>query len=303
MNRRIDIRRNFPLHLMLLPGVALVIVYSYWPMAGLMLAFQKFNIASFSHGGYFASPFVGFDNFKYVFGMPEFPRVLWNTIFIASMKIVAGTIVPILFALLLNEVAKIWLKRVVQTVTYLPYFLSWVILGGIISDILASDGLVNQFLIWLHLEPVFFMGDNRIFPYMLVATDLWKSTGFNTIIYLAALTAINPSLYEAAVIDGANRWKQTLHVTLPGMMPIIVLLGTLSLGDILNAGFEQIFVLYNPVVFQSGDIIDTFNYRIGLLGAKYDIGTAIGLFKSCVSLVMVSVSYALASKFANYRIF
>nr|WP_233566775.1 ABC transporter permease subunit [Cohnella endophytica] len=296
-------KRNIPLHFMLLPGVVLVFIYSYWPMAGLVLAFQKFNIARFASGGYFASPFIGIDNFKYVFGMPEFPRVLWNTVFIASMKIVAGTVAPILFAILLNEVGKAWLKRAVQTVTYLPYFLSWVILGGIISDILSSDGMINQMLASLHFQPVFFLGDNRVFPYMLVITDLWKSTGFNTIIYLAALTSINPALYEAAVIDGANRWKQTLHVTLPGMMPIIVLLGTLSLGDILNAGFEQIFVLYNPVVFQSGDIIDTFNYRIGLLGAKYDIGTAIGLFKSCVSLVMVSVSYALASKFANYRIF
>lgn len=293
-------RREFPLHLMILPGLILILIYSYVPLFGLTLAFQKFLPGR----PFFDNPWVGFDHFKYVWDMPNSLRVLWNTIYIAGFKIMLGQIVPITIALLLNEIRKGWLKRWVQTLIYLPHFLSWIILGGILIDILSpSQGIVNQIIKAFGFEPIYFLGDNRWFPITIVLSDVWKEFGFNTIVYLAALTGVNPSLYEAAVIDGANRWKQTLNITLPSILPIVILLATLSLGNVLNAGFDQVFNLYSPSVYESGDIIDTLVFRVGLEEAQYSVATAIGLFKSFVSFIMISLSYFLAYRLANYRIF
>ncbi|BBH24549.1 sugar ABC transporter permease [Paenibacillus baekrokdamisoli] len=293
-------RLQLPLHLMIIPGLLLVLIFSYGPMLGIIIAFQKFTPTK----GIFGSPLIGFDNFIYVFKLPSFYRVIWNTIFIACMKIIAGLVVPLTVAILLNEIRKEFFKRAVQTLVYLPHFLSWVILSGVLMDILSpSTGIVNQGLQWLGIKQIFFMADNHWFPFTLVLSNEWKEFGFGSIIYLAAITSINPSLYEASVIDGANRWKQTWHVTLPGMTPIIVLMVTLSIGNVLNAGFEQVFNLYSPVVYQSGDIIDTFVYRIGIVDAQYGVATAIGLFKSVVSFLLLSSSYLLAYRFANYRVF
>ena len=289
-----------PFHLMILPGLLVIIVFSYIPMFGIAIAFQKFIPAK----GITGSEWIGLDNFRYLLAMPDFYQVLWNTVFISSMKIVAGIIVPLVISLLLNEIRLELIKRGIQTLIYLPHFMSWVILGSVLIDILSpSTGIVNQAIKWLGFEPVFFLGDNDWFPYTLVISNEWKEFGFNTIVYLAAITSINPSLYEAAVVDGAGRWKQTLHITIPGMMPIIILMATLSIGNILNAGFEQVLNLYSPVVYESGDIIDTFVYRIGLIDAQYGVATAVGLFKSVVSFILISVSYYLAYRFANYRIF
>lgn len=289
-----------PLHLMLLPALVIILVYSYGPMVGILIAFQKFYPTT----GLFGSQWVGMDNFDYVFNLPTFKRVLWNTVYISFMKIIIGQIIPIVVAILLNELVSQKFKRSVQTMIYLPHFLSWVILGGIVLDVLSpSEGIVNQLLQYLGVKPIFFLGSNDWFPYVLVVTDTWKDFGFSTIVYLAALTAINPALYEAAVVDGANRWKQTWHITLPGMVPIIILLATLSLGQILNAGFDQVFNLYSPIVYRSGDIIDTFVYRIGLIDFQFGVATAVGLFKSIISLIFIAVSYILAYRFANYRIF
>jgi len=285
---------------MLIPGLVLLLIFSYGPMFGIVIAFQKFIPAR----GFFNSPWVGFDNFKFIFMLPDFQRALWNTVYIAFMKIVAGLVAPITTALLLNEMRNQLLKRSVQTIIYLPNFLSWVLLGGILIDLLSPTyGIVNKILGFFGIKPIFFLGSNTWFPYTMVITDVWKDFGFGTIVYLAALAGINPNLYEAAVIDGANRWRQTWHVTLPGMRPVIVLLATLSLGQILNAGFDQIFNLYSPIVYQSGDIIDTLVYRMGLVNFQYSVATAVGLFKSFVALILISVSYYLAYKFANYRIF
>lgn len=285
---------------MVLPGLILVLIYSYGPMFGIVIAFQKFMPAR----GIFDSPWSGLDNFRYVLDMPDSMRVLRNTVIIAFLKIVAGLIVPIIVSLLLNEVRKELFKRGIQTLIYLPHFLSWIILGGILIDILSpSTGIVNQALSWAGIEPIYFLGDNSWFRPVLVISDVWKEFGFNTIVYLAALTSISPALYEAAIVDGAGRWKQTWHITLPGMMPIIVLLTTLSLGNVLNAGFDQVFNLYSPQVYESGDIIDTFVYRIGLVDAQYGVATAVGLFKSFVSFIFISVSYYLAYRLAHYRIF
>ncbi|OXS57310.1 protein lplB [Cohnella sp. CIP 111063] len=293
-------RIQAPLHLMLIPGLVAILIFSYIPMAGIVIAFQKFVPVK----GIFGSEWVGLQHFRYMIQLPNFTQILWNTTFIASMKIVAGIVVPVSIALLLNEIRKEAYKRTIQTLIYLPYFLSWVILSGILIDILSpSRGVVNQFIVWLGFDSIFFLGSNDWFPYTLVISNEWKEFGFSTIVYLAALAGINPALYEAALVDGASRWKQTLHISLPGMMPIIVLMATLSIGNIMNAGFEQVFNLYGPAVYESGDIIDTFVYRIGLEEAQYGLATAVGLLKSVVSLLLISVSYFLAYRFANYRIF
>jgi len=294
------IARNIPLHIMMLPAFLLVLVYCYVPMVGVVIAFQRFLPGR----GLFGSKWIGWENFRYLLDMPDMMQVLWNTLSIATMKIVVGEIVPIVVALMLNEVRQIWFKRTVQTLIYFPYFLSWVILGGVLIDILSpSHGIVNQMLGWFGIEPIFFLGSNAWFPSTMVVSHVWKEFGFATVVYLAALTSINPSLYEAAVIDGANRWKQTLHITLPGMVPIILLMTTLSLGNVLNVGFDQIFNLYSPSVYQSGDIIDTLVFRIGLQNAQYGVATAVGLFKSVVSLLLISTAYAVSYRMANHRIF
>ncbi len=298
MNKKIT--KQLPLHMMLLPGIVLLLLFSYVPMVGIVIAFQQFIPTH----GLFGSEWIGWDNFRYAFELPDFRLVMRNTLFISSMKIVAGTIAALITSLLLNEIGRMWFKRGIQTLIYLPHFLSWVILGGILIDILSpSNGIIGQILSSFGLEPVFFLGSNSWFPYVIVISDVWKEFGFSTIVYLAAMTSINPTLYEAARMDGANRWRQTWHITLPGMRPIIILLATLSLGNVLNAGFDQIFNLYSPAVYESGDIIDTMVYRMGLVDFQYGLATAIGLFKSVISFFLISTSYWLAYRFANYRIF
>ncbi|MBG9734889.1 ABC transporter permease [Paenibacillus alvei] len=293
-------KREWPLHVMLVPALIFIIVFSYIPMVGILMAFQKYIPTK----GLLGSPFVGWKNFKFLLDYPDIGRIFFNTVYIAVMKILAGLVVPITIAILLNELRKEWVKRTFQTMVYLPHFLSWVLLSGIVIDVLSpSTGIVNHFLGLFGVKPIFFLGDNSWFPYVMVVTDVWKEFGFGTIIYLAALTGINPVLYEAAEIDGAGRWKQTLNVTLPGMLPIIVLMLTLSIGNVLNAGFDQIFNLYNPQVYESGDIIDTFVYRMGVVESQYGFATAVGLLKSAVSFILISVSYVMAYRFANYRIF
>lgn len=292
--------RNGALHMMILPAVALLIVFNYIPLFGLVIAFQKYNLFR----GVLHSQWIGLDNFRFVLAFPDIYQVIWNTFYIAIMKIIAGLVVPIIFALLLNEVKSAFFKRSIQTIVYFPHFLSWVLLGGILIDILSpSSGIVNQFLSVFGIKPVFFLGDHTVFPYVLVATETWKDFGFATIVYLAALTNIDQTQYEAALIDGAGRWKQTLYVTLPGMMPVIILMMTLSLGNVLNAGFDQIFNLYSPIVYKTGDIIDTLVYRTGLIDRQYGPAAAIGFFKSIISFVLIVTSYKLADKYANYRIF
>ncbi|SFB08603.1 putative aldouronate transport system permease protein [Cohnella sp. OV330] len=291
---------EWPFHLMLIPGVVLVFIYSYVPMAGIVMAFKRLAPSK----GMFGSPWVGWRNFEYMLHMPEISGVVWNTVFIAVMKMAAGVVVPVTFALMLNEARSRLFKRSVQTIIYFPHFLSWIILSGLLIDILSpSTGVVNELLRALGLKEVYFLGDPGWFPYTMVLSDTWKEFGYGTIVYLAALTGINPALYEAAALDGAGRLRQTLYVTLPGLLPMIILMSVLSLGNVLNAGFEQIFNLYSPQVYKTGDIIDTLVFRIGLENANYGVATAVGLFKSVVSFGLIGISYVLAYRWANYRIF
>lgn len=297
---RMGVKKQWILHVMLLPMVVLLLIFAYYPMTGILIAFEKYNPKL----GFFRSPWVGLENFRYVFRMPNFPQILFNTVYISLMKMILGLVVPVIFAILLDLIKRNGFKRFVQTIIYIPYFLSWVVLSGILIDILSpSTGIVNHFLGVFGIEPIFFLGDAKLFPYVLVASDVWKGFGYGTIVYLAAITSIDPTLYEAAKIDGANRLKQVIYITIPGILPMIVLMATLSLGNILNAGFDQVLNLYNPNVMSTGDIIDTFVYRIGLQNAQYGIASAVGVFKSAVSLLFISVGYWLAYRFADYRIF
>ncbi|GIN58653.1 ABC transporter permease [Lederbergia ruris] len=286
-------------YIMLLPGFIWIILFSIVPMFGVLIAFQDYNPGK----GIWGSEFVGLETFKYMFELKDTMQVFFNTIYIAVMKIIGNLIVPLCFALLLNEVRYMGFKRTIQTIVYLPHFLSWVILGGVLLDIFAFGGPINQLLGVFGIEPILFFGEAKLFPFLVVGSDIWKEFGFNTIIYLAALTGINPALYEAASIDGANRFRLLWHVTLPGIRTTAVLLAVLSLGNVLNAGFDQIFNLYNPLVYSTGDIVDTWVYRAGLLNLQYELATAVGLLKSVAGFILISLSYFLAYRFTNYRIF
>lgn len=236
-------------------------------MAGMVIAFQKFIPAKGLFGD---QKWIGFDNFTYLFNMPGAMSALRNTVVIAFFKIVLGLIVPITVAILLNEVRSNKFRKTVQTAIYLPYFLSWVVLGGVMIDILSpSQGILNQVLNFFGIDSIFFLGSNKWFQPTIIMTDVWKGFGFGTVVYLAAITGIDLSLYEAATMDGANRFQKMWHVTLPGIRMIVVLMCVLSLGNVLNAGFDQVLNLYSPQVYETGDIIDTFIYRIGLIDAQF----------------------------------
>lgn len=301
-HRRSTKSKGFVKHylLMLLPGFILVTLFSIVPMFGLVIAFKDFSPVQ----GVFGSKWIGLDTFEYMFVLKDTWNIFFNTLFIAFMKIAGNLIVPLVFALMLNEIRNMLFKRTIQTLVYLPHFLSWVILGGIILDIFSYDGPVNQLLAFLGMnESILFFAKSWLFPYFAAGSDVWKEFGFNTIIYLAALTGINPSLYEASGIDGASRMRGLWHITLPGIRTTAALLAVLSLGQVLNAGFDQIFNLYNPLVYSTGDIIDTWVYRVGLLNLQYELATAVGLLKSLVGFIMIIISYSLAYRYTNYRIF
>lgn len=287
-------------HGLMLPACILLILFSYIPMFGIVMAFQNFTPAQ----GIFHSEFVGWDNFIRLFSMDNIQQVLFNTLYIAISKIVLDIVVPVGFALLLNEVKNRCFVKVVQTITYLPYFLSWVILAGVFVEILSpSGGLVNNILGIFGIEPIFFLGSKKWFPNVMIITDTWKNFGFSAIVYLAALTSVDQSLYEAARVDGASYIQQMFHITLPGIRSIVILMTVLSIGGVLDAGFDQIFNMYNPIVYETGDVLDTFVYRLGIKDMAFSLSTAVSLIKSVVSLILISVSYKLAERFAGYRIF
>ena len=292
-------QKDWQLHLMILPGLLFILIFKYMPLGGITIAFKEFLPGK----GIWGSPWVGLENFEYMLALPDTKRVMWNTLFIAAAKILINFPVPIIISILLNEVKNHRFKRSVQTIIYLPYFISWVILAGIIQDLFAKEGLINQFLGIFGAEPVFFLGNKYAFLGVLIGTDVWKNFGYNTVVYLAAITGIDETLYEAAKIDGANRFQQIWNVTLPGIAPIVVLMMILNLGNVLNAGFEQIFNLYNPLVYEAADIIDTFVYRISLVEANYSLGTAVGLLKSVVSFILIVTSYKIANKYSDYTVF
>ena len=292
-------RSQLPYHLMLAPGMLFLLLFHIVPMGGLIMAFQNYVPIK----GLLGSDFVGLKNFQRLFRLPTFWNVLKNTVVISVSKLVLVTLAAIVFALLLNECRNLKFKRIIQTTVYLPHFLSWVILAVMFSNLFSYTGIINQLAGLFGREPEMFMISNQWFRKILIGGEVWKEFGYSAIVYVAAMTNIDPTLYEAAGMDGANRRKKILYITLPGIVPTIVLMTTLNMGKILSGGFDQVFNLYSPLVYQTGDIIDTYVYRMGLVDLQYSNGTAVGLFKSLISFVLLVVSYKLADKFVGYRVF
>ncbi|WP_258525660.1 sugar ABC transporter permease [Paenibacillus sp. YN15] len=285
-------RKHWMLYLMALPGVLYFIIFKYVPLGGSMIAFQNYQIMK----GIFGSPWIGFDNFTFLFTYQDFYNVLRNTAVIAFYKLLFGFPAPIILAVLFNEVRHMLAKRVMQSLFYLPHFLSWVVVGGIVFELLSNKGVVNMFRGWMGLDSILFMQQERFFRPIVVLSGIWKEVGWGTIIYLAAITGINPNLYEAAVMDGANRWKQTIHITLPTMFPTILTLFLLNIGNFLELGFDQVYNLLTPMTYAVGDIIETYVYRAGVLQGQYSVTTAIGLFQSVIGFALLWIFNRLARK-------
>lgn len=284
---------------MMVPAIILLFIFSIIPMFGIVIAFENYVPAK----GIFGSKWAGLDYFELMLMMPDSKQIFLNTITISIWKIAMNIVVPVAFALMLNEVRIKALKKTVQTIVIMPHFLSWVILGNIFVTMLSLDGLVNNAITALGGEGIMFLGSNTWFQPVVIITATWKDFGYSAIIYLSALTSIDPNLYEAASIDGASHWKQITRITLPLLVPTIILMLTLALGGVLNAGFDQIFNLYNPSVYKSGDIIDTYVYRMGLVDFQYSLSTAVGLMKSVISFILIISSNCLAKKISGYSMF
>jgi len=298
-NKNAALRNQLFYNAMILPGFLFIAVFCYIPMTGIAMVFQDYSPAR----GILGSPFVGLKHLIYIFTLPESFRIFRNTLSIALGKILLGTFISICFAVLLNEVRRPLLKKGIQTIVYLPHFLSWVVLSSVVVNMVNLDGPVNHILSGLGMAKINFLGDNRYFQPMLIVTDVWKGFGYNSIVYLAAITAIDPGLHEAATIDGAGWFRRVWHVTLPGMMSIIILMAAMSLANILNAGFDQVYNLYSPLVYETGDILDTYVYRAGLIGFQYSFATAVGLLKSVIGIVLMVGTNAAAARLTGRRIF
>ncbi len=293
------LKREIPFHLMLLLPMLFLAVFSFAPLFGILMAFQDYMPAK----GILQSRWVGLENFDFIFSLPSSRQIFANTIIISLGKLAAGIIVPVFFALLLNEIRVIAFKRTVQTIVYLPHFLSWVVLANVVSSILGFDGPVNSLIQSMGHDPILFLGSNVWFRPVIILSDCWKEFGYGSIIYLSALTSIDPGLYESASLDGASRLQKIFYITLPMLVPTIVLMMALNLGNILNAGFDQIFNLYNPLVYETGDIIDTYVYRIGLIDMQYSLATAVGLIKSVIGFVLIMSSNLVSRKLVSRSIF
>ena len=287
-------RRHKGLLLLVAPGLAFFLVFNYLPMFGLVLAFKEFRLSA----GILGSEWSGLENFSRLFGGADFPNALRNTVTISLLRLLFGFFAPIALALMLNEIRVSWYKRTVQTVTYIPYFLSWVILGGLFLMIFSQSGPANQISQLFGVSPIEFLTNDFWFIVVVIVTGIWQAAGYGAVIYLAALAGISPDLYEAAVVDGAGRWKQTLHITIPGLVPTIITLFILNLGHVLNAGFDQIYNMYNPMVYDAADIIDTYVLRRIVL-MDFGLATGAGLFKSVVGLLMVVLANSLARRLSG----
>ncbi|WP_238404097.1 ABC transporter permease [Paenibacillus paridis] len=293
---------NRYLYLFILPGIIWFLVFCYQPMYGVLIAFKEYDIIK----GVFRSDWVGLLHFKELFGSPGFSGLLKNTIAISLLKMVFGFPAPIILALLLNEVRSSVFKRLAQTISYLPFFVSWIVITGIWYDLFSVDGgFINTLLTALGLidEPVFWFGNPDYFWGMILASDIWKGIGFGTIIFLAAITAVNPELFESAVVDGASRWRQVWHITLPAIRSTIILLFILNIGHFLDAGFEQIYAMQNEMVLDKAEIIDTYVMKVGIFRANYELATAVGLFKSIVGMLLLLTTNFIVKKFGEDGVF
>ncbi len=292
-------REERTFHLMLLPGMIILALFVFLPLVGSLMAFQNYVPAK----GLLGSKWVGLENFRFIFSLPDGRQVFVNTLVIAFSKLIMNIFVPVTFAILLNEIRVNVFKRTFQTIVYLPHFLSWVVLATVVTNMFSLEGPFNAVVTMFGGEPIQFLASNVWFRKVIVGPDIWKEFGYNSVVYLAALTGIDPGLYEAANIDGANRFRQIWHITVPALLPTVVLMTALNLGNILNAGFDQIFNLYNPIVYETADIIDTYVYRIGMVERQYSIGAAVGLLKSVISFMLILGANKCAKKATGSGIF
>lgn len=288
------------MYLFVLPGTLYFLIYKYVPLLGSVIAFQEYS----PFQGFLHSDWVGLAHFKRIFDNPEVVQVLINTITLSFLQIAVAFPVPIVLALMLNETRHEWFKRLIQSLVYLPHFLSWVVVVGLVTIFLRSDGVVNGLLEHVFgIEPILFLQQPYLFKPLIVLEVIWKEAGWGTIVFLAALAGVNPELYEAAIVDGANRWRRIWHITLPGIRSTIVILLILRLGTVLDNGFEQIFLMLNPYVQEVGNVLDTYVYYKGILQSDFSFATAVGLFKSVVGLVLVVAANKLAKKFGEEGIY
>lgn len=292
------IRCHPVMYLMLIPGLFFLFIYKFWPLYGILMAFKDYQIFRGDNPmqAIALSDWVGFAHFERLFAGDQFFKVLRNTLEINLMKILWIFPIPILAAILLNEIRNVVYKKLTQTLIYVPYFFSWVIIFGIFYSLLGNYGIVNEILVLLGGERIGFFTDTNIFRSVLVFTEGWKEVGYNTIIYLAAITGIDQGLYEAAKVDGANKWRQIWHITIPGILPTVVLMLILKVGNILNTGFEQVLVFYNAAVYEVADIIQTYVYRLGIGQMNFSLATAVGLFNSVVALILIMGCNAICRK-------
>jgi len=291
----LDIKRNKYIYIMLLVVVAWYVIFCYVPMYGAIIAFKDYSIGK----GIFNSPWVGFKHFASFFSDINFMRVVRNTFLINIYDILWGFPAPIIMALLLNEVRNQYFKKTIQTLSYLPYFISMVVVCGIIVDFTSTNGIINQLLSNFGFEKVNLLSKSEFFRTVYISSGIWKNVGWGSIIYLAALTNISPELYESAVIDGAGRWKQLIHITLPGIASTIIVLLILRMGSIMSVGFEKIILLYNPLTYETADVIASYVYRKGLLNADYSYSTAIGLMNSVINFLFLVVSNWLSRRYTE----
>lgn len=289
------------LFLLMLPGMVYFLVFRYGPFYGVILAFKNFRVADGILGSAWADPWYKY--FRQLFTMQAVGQVVFNTIRISFLKIVTGFPAPIILALLLNELRHMAFKRIVQTISYLPHFLSWVVVAGLVIEMLSpSRGPIAYFLSFFGIRLPMLLTSKTAFIPVLLVSEIWKGIGWGTIIYLATLANIDPQLYDAAKIDGASRFQQVRHITIPGLVPVMTILLILNMGQILNAGFDQIFNLYNPLVYEVADIIDTYIYRIGLVGFQYSFSTAVGISKNIVAFGLVFGTNFIVKRFSEYTI-
>lgn len=288
-----ELRTQWILYLMILPGVLYFLIFRYYPMYGAIIAFKDYEVLK----GILGSPWVGFEHFRNIFNSTYFANIMRNTLLISIYRFLFGIPVGIALALMLNEVRIGWFKKSVQTITYLPHFLSWVIVFGILQVMLSSpNGLLNRPIVAAGADPINFLADPDWFRTVLVASGMWKEVGWSAIIYLAALAAVSTELYEAAAVDGAGRLRRIWDISLPSIMPVVMLVALLNLGNLLSAGFEQVFIMYNPAVYSVGDIIDTWVYRQGIAGFQYSTGAAVGLFKGVVGMILIVICNSMARR-------
>lgn len=284
---------------LIIPAFIYYIIFKYGPMYGIQIAFKDYKFRL----GIAGSEWVGLQNFIDLLHMQSFSEVFFNTIIISVYKLVFGFPAPIILALLLNEVRHKYFKKAVQTISYLPHFLSWVILAGMFTQFLSpSIGPINILLRAFDINPVYFLGDEKWFRSVLVSTSIWKGVGWSSIVYLAALSSISTELYEAAIMDGATRWKQVWYITIPSLLPVITIMLILSVGGIIDDDFDQIFNMYNSAVYNVGDVISTYTYRRGLVDMQYGFATAVSLFKNVISLALIFITNLISRRVNEYGI-